>query len=383
VTCKKVAGFPYQAPDAPPLTKLRLQESRPFAVSGVDYTGALHIRDGKSESKVYICLFTCAATRAVHLEVVSDLSAETFLLAFRRFAARRSTPDVMISDNATTYQAAAEELKEQLTSSKLKQALAKEGVTWKFIPKRAPWYGGFWERLIGLTKTSLKKVLGRSSVDLTTLQTIVVEIEAILNDRPLTHLSSDLDDEQPLTPSHLLYGRRITALPHPDTDADTLTDPTYGEDDLRRSAARMALLVQHFWQRWKLDYLTSLREFHAATGATGKVRVKVGDVVQIHSDEKSRLKWKLGVVEKLVEGADGLTRSVQLRTSKGRTNRPLTKLYPLEITTEPNNNREPAETQLTDEPEQQRPQSKRATAALARGRIADWARQLRGPPEDV
>ena len=104
VTCKKVSGFPFQAPASPPLTSLRFQESRPFAVTGVDFTGELYVRNSKNESKIYICLFTCAATRAVHLEVVSDLSVGTFLLAVRRFASRQSLPDVMISDNATTYQ---------------------------------------------------------------------------------------------------------------------------------------------------------------------------------------------------------------------------------------------------------------------------------------
>jgi len=101
----------------------------------------------------------------------------------------------MISDNASTYLSVAEELTELFQSQSLKESLSKQGVNWQFISKRAPWYGGFLERLIGLTKTTLKKVLGRASVDLTTLQTIIVEIEAILNDRPLTYVSSDVIDE--------------------------------------------------------------------------------------------------------------------------------------------------------------------------------------------
>ena len=97
----------------------------------------------------------------------------------------------MISDNASTYLPAAEELTELFQSQTLKESLSKQGVDWQFISKRAQWYGGFWERLIGLTKITLKKVLGRASVNLTTLRTIVVEIEAILNDRPLTHVSEN------------------------------------------------------------------------------------------------------------------------------------------------------------------------------------------------
>ena len=111
VICRKHSGKSYTAPDPAPLPKVRMQDTRPFSVTGVDFTGALYVYHRGKESKVYICLFTCATSRAIHLEVVTDLSAETFLLAFRRFAGCRSTPQLMISDNATTLQSAAEELK--------------------------------------------------------------------------------------------------------------------------------------------------------------------------------------------------------------------------------------------------------------------------------
>ena len=164
--------------------------------------------------KVYLCLFTCATTCAVHLEIFQDLTAETFLLAFPKFAGRRSLPKIMISDNESTYMSAAEELHKLMGLPQVKEELGRRGLSWQFIPKRAPWYGGFWERLVGLTKAAIKKVLGRRHVSLPTLETIIMEIEAILNDRPLTYVSSELMDPEPLTPSHLLHGRRITCLPH-------------------------------------------------------------------------------------------------------------------------------------------------------------------------
>ena len=128
-------------------------------------------------------MFTCATTRALHLEIVQELSMETFLLAFHKFAARRSLPTIMVSDNASTYLSAADELRSLMQSTEVKRELGKRGVSWKFIPKRAPWWGGFWERMVGLTKSALKKVLGRRHVSLTTLETVIVEIEAALNDR--------------------------------------------------------------------------------------------------------------------------------------------------------------------------------------------------------
>jgi transposase InsO family protein len=156
VTCRKVNGKPYKAPDPPPLPTIRLVDSHPFTVTGVDFAGALYVKTPTAQEKVYMCLFTSANTRAVHLEVVTDLMVPTFVAAFRRFASRKSLPKVMISDNASTYQSAAEELAQLLNSSELKSQLGSRGIERKFVPKRAPWYDGFWERLIGLTKLSLK-----------------------------------------------------------------------------------------------------------------------------------------------------------------------------------------------------------------------------------
>ena len=112
----------------------------------------------------------------------------------------------MISDNTFTYLATIDELKELFTSLLLSDTFSKKDAQWQFIPKRVPWYGGFWKRLIGLTKLSLKKILGSTFSALPDLQTLIVEIEAILNDRPLTHLSSDVTDPEPVTPSHLIFG---------------------------------------------------------------------------------------------------------------------------------------------------------------------------------
>ena len=200
-----------------------VQEAPPFSITGVDFTGALYVKqDNGDEGKAYICLFTCATSRAIHLEVVTDLSTISFLMAFRRFAARRSLPQVMMSDNATTYTSAAEELTNLLKSEEIRTVLGREGIVWKFIPKRAPWFGGYWERLIGLTKTCIKKTLGRAHITLLTLQTVIVKVEALLNDRPLTYVSEDISDPEPLTPAHILHGWRLTRLPHEQASIEEL-----------------------------------------------------------------------------------------------------------------------------------------------------------------
>ena len=212
--------------------------------------------------------------------------------------------------------------------------MGRQGVIWQFIPKHGPWFGGFWEYLIGLTKAAIKKVLGRAFVSLSTLQTIIVEVEAHLNNRPLNYVSSELDDPDPLIPTHLLYGRYIVTQPHLPVE-DELNDPDYKEKstqtEMTRRAKVQAKLLQHFWVRWKIDYLTSLREFHVTTG-NNQQRIRIGEAVLVHDDVLPRNKWRLAVIERLVTDNDGLIRTVHIRTSTGRKNRPITKLYPLEVT---------------------------------------------------
>ena len=141
--CKRQQRKPYMALDPASLPHARTQDLPPFTVTGIDFTGALYVQQGSAEVKVYICLFTCAMTRAIHLEVVTDLSTEIFLLAFRRFTNRKGLPHTVICDNVSTYLSVAKELTKLFNSIDLKTTLSRQGVTWKFIPKSAPWYGGF------------------------------------------------------------------------------------------------------------------------------------------------------------------------------------------------------------------------------------------------
>ncbi|XP_069114867.1 uncharacterized protein [Argopecten irradians] len=310
-----------------------MSDAAPFTVTGVDFTGAIHVKHNGRDKKVYVCLFTCANICAVHLEIVQDLTEETFLMAFRRFISRKSLPRVMISDNGTTFVSAAEEIRKLTESTLVHQSLNNYGTTWKFIPKRAPWYGGFWERLIGLTKNCLRKVLGRAYVNYDLLMTVITEIEAILNDdRPLTYIGADVTELSPLTPSHLLYGRRINSVLYPLQDTEDENDNFFDMDThriLNKEMDRRFQLIEHFWKRWRQEYLTSLREFHRASGSNSQV-IKVGDIVQVH-DDSPRTTWKIAVVEDLVYGRDNLVRSAVIRTSSGITNRPIIKLYPLEV----------------------------------------------------
>ena len=334
VKCRRDHGPAYKLPDPAPLPAERIRESYPFEVTGIDYTGAIPVRVKEEEDSVYILLFTCGVTRAIHLEVVENMTSGAFIDALRRITSRHSIPRVIYSDIASTFVSASNILTQFFKQPDVAKELSNMRTTWKFIPKRAPWYGGWWERLIALTKTSLRKMVGRTKLSLVQLQTVVAQIEAILNDRPLMRVSTDPKSFEPLTPAHLLYGRRITTLPSNYETDEELEDPTYGRDMDSQILSKAYLKTQNvlraFWRKWSTSYLPSLREHHQATKGPMKEIIKIGDVVQIHQDSK-RSEWKLAIVEQLNRGADGKVRSAEIRTANGRTSRPINKLYPLEV----------------------------------------------------
>lgn len=166
---------------------------------------------GKSRTyKSYISLFTFAVTRTVHLELVSDQSTESFLLALKRFNSRRGLCKTIYSDNARTFKRADQDIKELWKAIKephLLEFFSERGITWKFIAERAAWWGGFWERLVQSVKTCLKKILGRASLNFEEMCTILTEV-AVISSRPLTFVHNEVDEPQPLTPAHFLVGKR-------------------------------------------------------------------------------------------------------------------------------------------------------------------------------
>ena len=208
----------------------------------------------------------------------------------------------------------------------------------------------------------------------------VVEIEGILNNQPLTYASTDISDPEPLTPAHLIYGRRIISAPHPVEDSDESTDPSYLTDqDMRKATSRYSKLIQHFWIRWRNEYLTAFREFHKATGNNRQV-IRKGDVVVVH-DDIPRLHWKFAVVDELIKGNDGPIRSAYVSTAGHKTNRPITKLYPLEVVsseTEENSNQTLIEENNADQGpnSDDHPRPKRAAATKANARITQWTDML-------
>jgi transposase InsO family protein len=338
----------------------RVNECRPFSVIGLDYTGYFKVKENNATSKVYIALFSCAVSRAVHLELVNDNSVETFLQAFRRFAARRGLPNRIYTDNGSYFVCASEYIRKMQSLPSVKDYLEEHHVQWKFNPARASFFGGHFERLIGVVKSCLKKLLGKSFVTREEFATILVEAEGIVNSRPLTYVSDQFTDDNPLTPQDLLTGHKLVQLPVPTEYLEK--DEDFQVVNVKHRYKKVLNKIEHFWKIWKNDYLLHLKQRNTVSG---HLQIQKGDVVLIENDSSSRLRWKLGLVTKLNTAKDGFTRSVTVKTDHGEITRAVIHLYPLEI----NCNLEPQTSNVEDEPHL--PRTTRKAHVLARQRIKD------------
>lgn len=336
VTCNKINSRAYRMPTTPPLPKFRVDLSaQPFQATGVDYTGEVSVKiQNGALAKVYIVLFTCATTRGVHLDYVEDLSAVQFLSCFQRFMARKSTPQLLVSDNASYFQSSSKQLQELARQSSVSEYLAEFNINWKFIPQRAPWWGAFWERMIGVTKRMLQKVVGRQLLTSQELYTTLTQIEAGINDRPLTSATVTTgNDPCPITPSHLIYGRRLTSIPvyNPENE-DDYKPTTLTADIARKRLGQLTKLFDQFWTKFQKEYFLVLRDRHVLPSqAYEGSKIKPGCIVLVHEDVIKRPIWKMALVTKLLPSRDGLPRAAQIKTQNGITNRPVNKLFPLEL----------------------------------------------------
>lgn len=313
------------------LPAARTTNSHPFEVSGVDYAGPLQMRmskgRGKTTCKGYICLFKCFATKAIHLEAVSDLSTKAFLDAFRRFTGRRGPCKTLWSDNGTNFQGASKELRSMFNEAsnfycEIASCLNADRTRWCFIPPAAPHQGGFWEAGIKSAKQHLMRSFGQQLFTFEELSTILVQIEVCLNTRPLTPFTEDPEDLDVLTPAHFLIGRMPGLLPEPPS-------PPGPENRLTRYQT-MQRVRDQFWKRWSREYLHHLQE--RTKWRVPAENFQVGQIVLIKDDRYPPAKWPLGRIISVFTGPDGLVRSVSLKTASGKLDRPIVKLAILPTT---------------------------------------------------
>ncbi|XP_062704584.1 uncharacterized protein LOC134286901 [Aedes albopictus] len=309
----------------------RVSPTLPFLCTGVDLCGPVYYRlpDRKSKPvKAYVALFVCLSIKAVHIELVGDLSTNSFLAALRRFVARRGKPKLIECDNAQNFRGAVRELSElskqfrcQQMQNTVTRSCAEDGIEFKFIPPRSPNFGGLWEAGIKSMKTHLKATLGNTILTAEQLTTLLAQIESCMNSRPLTQLSAEPDDLDVLTPGHFLIHRPLTAIAEPsleDVPANRLDKWQEVQEFLRR-----------LWKRWTSEYLSGLQPRTKWTRE--KDNIVIGTLVLVKDDGLPPLKWRYGRVTHIFRGDDGNIRVVVVKTKDGEYRRAISKICVLPI----------------------------------------------------
>ncbi|CAG7709918.1 unnamed protein product, partial [Allacma fusca] len=295
-----------------------------FTYSGVDYFGPLMVTVGRHKEKRYGVLFTCLATRAIHLEIANNLSTDATIMAIRRFVGRRGPIVRLLSDNGSNFRGANNELQraiQELNSNEMKARLSKKGIDWRFIPPGSPHMGGCWERMVRSVKVALAATIKTDTIHEDTLSTLMVEAESLVNSRPLTHVSVDPCDPECLTPKHFIQKSGMLEGP--------LGKFMDNDLHLRKQWRRVQRYTDIFWTRWVKEYLPTLTR--RVKWHTEGRQIQVGDIVVIADKDGPRNTWPMGRILNTYPGKDGRVRVADVKTRDGVFKRPATKICILDV----------------------------------------------------
>lgn len=306
------------------LPKQRTQPQDPFSVVGIDYMGPIGLssKTGRNPviTKGYVCVFVCFCTRAIHLELVSSATTASFMQALRRFIARRGAVNTIWSDNGTNFVGANNFLK-QIYEKQFEWAngpVAEQfQIKWKFNTPYAPHHGGLHEAAVKSAKHHLLRVIGKQNLTFEEYYTLLTQVEACVNSRPLCPLSDDPNDLVALTPAHFLVGKPLVTL----TESENVSETPPGR--LKRWEL-VQQMYQHWWTRWQNEYVTSLLQ--RPKWRQQERNIQVGDLVLIKEDNVAPSNWILGRIKQTFPAPDGLVRSATVSTIYGEYKRPITKL---------------------------------------------------------
>ena len=286
-----------------------------FSSVGVDYFGPIPVKRGRGREKKYGCLFTCLVTRAVHIEVADTLGSDSFINCLQRFMARRGEPKLIRLNNGTNFVGAERELRREMAAwnqGRVQDELNERRIQWIFNPPAASHMGGVWERQIRSVRRILAGLTQEQVLSLEMLTTLLVVAEGIINNRPITPVSSDPADLEPLTPNHLLIHRPTTVPPG-----------LFNMEDSRlsRKWRQVEYLADVFW----LPLLRRRTKWQEP-----QRNVKEGDLVLVLEHQLARHQWPVGRVLAVHKGADGLVRSARICVRGNEVVRPISKLSVLE-----------------------------------------------------
>lgn len=295
----------------------------------MDYAGPILVRNssgrGYKSHKAYISLFVCLSTRAIHLKLVHDFSTTAFIAALERFCARRGFPICMYSDNGTTFQVAERELREAFKTvtndPKLRDHFASDQINWQFLPPSAPHHGGVWEAGVKSVKHHLKRTLKSATPTGEEFTTLLCNIEACLNSRPIAPLKDDVSSFDALTPGHFLVGFALKTIPMP-----SVLDEN--ENRLNRWKS-MQQKCEQFWKIWSKDYLHSLQP--RSKWRYSKPNLKKGNLVLLKCALLPPTKWELGRIIECFPDSENIVRTVKVQIARSTYVRPITQLVKLSI----------------------------------------------------
>ncbi|XP_055309915.1 uncharacterized protein LOC129573450, partial [Sitodiplosis mosellana] len=302
---------------------------KPFTHTGTDLCGPISLKmsalRGTKTQKGYIVIFICMSTRAIHIEIVTELTAQAFIAAFKRLIGRRGHVAHLYCDNGTNFvgantilQLESEEAIEEF-NIEIQQNLTILNTKFHFNPSISPWMGGLWERGVGSIKHHLKRTVGERILTYEELSTVLTQIEAILNSRPISPMTENPDDLEVLTPGHFLIGSAMTAQMEPNLLKNN-------ENRLTRwnICTRMKQL---FWEKWYSEYITQLQT--RSKWNEPQENLKIGDMVLLKEENTPALRWPLGRVKEVFPGKDGLVRVVAVSAKNKTYKRPIVKLAKL------------------------------------------------------
>ncbi|CAD5225236.1 unnamed protein product [Bursaphelenchus xylophilus] len=330
--CRRAFARPFVVPPIPALPKSRVTRNFPFSFVGLDCCGPFLILQNRVVSKTYLLVITCLSTRYTHVEIVEHGTTQSLVLAFRRFVATFGLPSEILSDHAKNFELGAKVLK------RLSKEISSLGpIKWQFTTPYSPWKGGVYEKMIGILKEALRKSLPKKPVNSELFNTLVAEIRALLNQRPI--LANLVQSSTPccLRPVDLVFPEKRDSFPLFATEDDK--DPEYvpytppRPDQIVSDWVRSMSKIEKFWKNFHDVYLRYLQS--VGKPRVGKYEVpKVGQVVLLLNDaEKNRNAWKTAVVKRIILGHDGFCRSVVLESDKREFERPLSLIAPLETPT--------------------------------------------------
>lgn len=293
---------------------------------GIDYFGPILVKHGRKLEKHWICLFSCLTIRAIHMEIVPSLSTNSCLMAIQRFTDIRGIPKEIIADNGTYFVGACNELKKllmEIDNEEIKDKLSLKNIQWKFNCPGAPHQAGATERMIGSVKRTLKIIMKEQHPTFEVLQTSILNVMNILNNRPLTHMYDDSEQMCSLTPNDILLGRVNV-----DQGEQEVSEREMNGSKTWKCSQNYS---QRFWKRWIHEYRPEILKRTNWYDDRREKTMKIGDLVMIVDENELQGRWTRGRIEQLITNkTDGKVRNVIVRSGNKLYKRPVHKIANLQ-----------------------------------------------------